>query len=115
MLEVNNFTAIANKITPKILRITLIPCLPNTLSIFPEDFKTIYTNNLIDAYMLFKEDSVIGGENALQQYKEILREYVHLARKDVPVIQTESEYFKNLTFMFSIAVMYLKDLEEAKQ
>ena len=43
MLAANNFTAMANKTTPKILRITLIPCFPKTRSIFPEDFNTKYT------------------------------------------------------------------------
>ena len=42
MLAANNFTAMANKTTPKILRITLIPCFPKIRSIFPEDFNLSY-------------------------------------------------------------------------
>lgn len=41
MLDVNNLTAIANKITPKTFRITLRPVFPSIFSIFLDDFKTI--------------------------------------------------------------------------
>jgi hypothetical protein len=40
MLAAKNFTALANKITPNILRITAILCFPSSLSMCLEDFKT---------------------------------------------------------------------------
>ena len=44
MFDVNSFTAIASKITPKILRVIFIPLGPIIRSIFDEVFKTIYIN-----------------------------------------------------------------------
>ncbi len=40
MFAANNFTAIANKITPKTLRIMLIPFFPMKRSIFAEVLRT---------------------------------------------------------------------------
>ena len=42
MLVANNLTAIANKITPNILRIILIPLAPINRSIFEDVFNTAY-------------------------------------------------------------------------
>jgi H2-forming N5,N10-methylenetetrahydromethanopterin dehydrogenase-like enzyme len=47
MFDVNNLTAIANKITPKILRVIFIPFGPIIRSILEDVFKTIYITNTL--------------------------------------------------------------------
>ena len=55
MFDVNNLTAIANKITPKILRVIFIPFGPIKRSILEDVFQTIYINNTftITAIIIF--------------------------------------------------------------
>ena len=68
MLELNNFTEIANKITPNIFLITFIPFSPNNFSILEEVLSTIYINIVLIimaskiftvAYSALKDKSVV--------------------------------------------------------